>query len=95
MSEPCILCRESSCSLYCQESFSDRYFHCSHCDFRFLNPKYRLNSQEEKARYLEHNNDVNSLEYQKFMQPVVDQILKRMPERSEGLDFGAGGVYMR
>ena len=46
----------------------------------------------ERAHYLHHNNDVDDPRYQKFVEPVLAAILKRLPHNTpvSGLDFGAG-----
>jgi hypothetical protein len=31
---------------------------------------------KEKARYEEHNNDIKNTGYQKFVTPIVDEVLK-------------------
>jgi hypothetical protein len=67
-----------------------RYHHCHRCDLRFLDPAYRLSADEEKKRYLTHNNDVNDLRYQQFVTPLFSEITKRAKASSHGLDFGSG-----
>lgn len=50
-----------------------------------------LPEEDEKKRYLEHNNDVNDPGYRKFARPIADYITGNFsPGISEGLDFGAG-----
>jgi hypothetical protein len=66
------------------------YFHCQRCDLRFLSPSERLNAQHEKERYAAHNNDVDDLGYQRFLEPLFREIKARVSPNSIGLDFGAG-----
>jgi 2-polyprenyl-3-methyl-5-hydroxy-6-metoxy-1,4-benzoquinol methylase len=48
-------------------------------------------SDDERARYEQHNNDVENKGYQRFVQPIVEYIKTHMePDHSTGLDFGAG-----
>ncbi|HRX15657.1 MAG TPA: class I SAM-dependent methyltransferase [Spirochaetota bacterium] len=55
-----------------------------------MNPSSRLTKEQEKERYLQHNNDVNDPRYQKFVKPVVDHILEFFTKEKKGLDFGCG-----
>lgn len=66
------------------------YFKCDSCWGIFLHPKHYLNSAEEKNRYLQHNNDVEDLGYQNFVQPLVSKILQFQTSKDQGLDFGSG-----
>lgn len=66
------------------------FFHCGNCDLRFLSPERHLTPSEEKARYLTHNNDVEDPRYRKFVEPLFNEIVKRVPPGKAGLDFGAG-----
>jgi hypothetical protein len=45
---------------------------------------------DEVLRYTQHNNDVNDVRYQKFVQPLVTGILQDFDQSHIGLDFGAG-----
>lgn len=68
-----------------------RSFHlCAQCDLLFLDPSQHLSPEEEKARYEQHNNDVNDPRYQDFVRPVFDEIRAIAPLGADGLDFGAG-----
>lgn len=49
-----------------------------------------VSQQKEIARYNEHNNDVDDLGYQKFVQPIVNSVLSEFNIDSKGLDFGCG-----
>lgn len=89
----CILCAASS-KVFATIKDSHRkeaadYFHCSHCDLRFLDPAQRLSRDEEFARYQTHENDVNDPRYIKFMEPVINRA-RLMPKGSRILDFGCG-----
>ncbi len=67
------------------------YYRCGACRGIFLSKDSHLSEDEEKKRYLEHNNDVNDPRYRKFAEPVVRYILKNFkPGKHKGLDFGAG-----
>lgn len=83
----CLLCQSKTIRpvLSC-----DHYWHCGHCDVRYLDPQYRLNSQAEKLRYQSHNNDINDPRYKNFVSPLFNEIQKRIHKPSVGLDYGAG-----
>lgn len=66
------------------------YFHCKSCDLIFLNPEQRLDHQQEKQRYLKHENNVLDLGYQKFAAGLHKIILENVTVASVGLDYGSG-----
>jgi len=39
---------------------------------------------------LKHNNDVDDINYQKFVSPIILSIIRDFTHQSKGLDFGAG-----
>jgi SAM-dependent methyltransferase len=71
-------------------SKSLNYHFCPQCDLRFLDSSRRLNAEDEKKRYLTHNNDTNDSRYRDFVKPLVDEITARNPVGKIGLDYGAG-----
>lgn len=88
----CLICQNSNLENLGKNNHRD-FFKCSLCDFIFLDPKYRLNSESEKKRYLLHQNHIADLEYQKFVQPLVDVVKSQNPgPQAQGLDFGCGSA---
>lgn len=86
---PCPLCGGAA-EKFCQVT-GIIYFKCPVCRGVFLSKEFYLAEEEEKKRYLEHNNDVNDPAYREFARPAADYITANFPPRtSEGLDFGAG-----
>jgi hypothetical protein len=67
-----------------------QYFLCSHCDLRFLDPEYRLDSVQERKRYLLHQAQSDDSGYQNFVLPICQRAHEVAPPPSRGLDFGAG-----
>ncbi len=67
-----------------------RYFDCSSCHLVFLDRSQCLSAEEEKARYLTHNNDIDDPKYQKFVSDITDYVSDYIPTTALGLDFGAG-----
>ncbi len=84
----CPLCNGPS------EDFSEfrhkRYLLCSECRGVFMDPDHRLDTDAEKRRYLEHNNDVLDAKYRKFVSPITSAVLQDFGSEARGLDFGAG-----
>lgn len=66
------------------------YFDCSHCRALVKKPNLYLSEQEEKERYLTHNNDVNDFRYQQFTSPITNYILSHFTKDHKGLDYGCG-----
>ena len=69
---------------------NQQYYRCPECHSIALHPQYYLTPEEEKARYLTHNNDVNDPSYQKFVRPVVQTVTSQINIGHRGLDYGAG-----
>ena len=84
----CILC-SSNTSLFYTEN-NKTYYQCSHCESICLDTKNFPSNNEELERYLEHNNDIEDLGYQKFVQPIVVSVLENFNKNHNGLDFGCG-----
>lgn len=86
----CSLCSSDLNEVFCHTSLSREYYKCEICEMVSLDASFYLDFAEEKARYLEHNNDVLDSRYQDFVKPMVDQICDRFRPDERGLDFGAG-----
>jgi SAM-dependent methyltransferase len=84
----CTLC--SAVADFFYQGNQKKYYSCRNCLAIFLDPGMHLSSEDEKKRYEEHNNDVNDIRYQKFVEPIVSQIEKKFNKEHTGLDFGAG-----
>lgn len=85
----CPLCSSSSVSLIHDET-PRSYFACARCDLRFLHPQARLCAEQEKARYLMHNNDIADPKYRNFVRPLYDSVREHVRAGARGLDFGSG-----
>ena len=66
------------------------YYRCPDCHSVAMHPQDYLTPEEEKVRYLTHNNDVNDPRYQKFVHPVIRAITTQTQVHYQGLDYGAG-----
>lgn len=83
----CPLCLDSKISHF---ETTHKYLKCSVCDLISLKPEYRLSPQEEKARYLLHQNDVEDKGYQDFVASLCHQIRCQVLPTELGLDYGCG-----
>lgn len=84
----CPLCNTPG--IFFTEHRKKKYYNCPTCLALFLDPAKTLSGAAEKARYLEHNNDVNDIGYQQFVMPIVTAVKNNFNSTASGLDFGAG-----
>lgn len=84
----CILCSGNTEKFFTGQHGD--YYKCQTCCSVILDPEDYVSFEEEKERYLEHNNDVNDPGYQEFVSPIVKSILKNHKQEDTGLDYGAG-----
>lgn len=66
------------------------YYQCSQCNSLFVDPTDLLNHADEKARYLEHNNDVFDERFRNFVSPIINAVTNKFNPQHLGLDFGSG-----
>ncbi len=83
---PCPLCHQAGGGRIPETQL----FRCPECQGVYRHEQYRLSPEEEKARYENHNNDVNDPGYQQFVMPIVAAVLRDFRPEHSGLDFGAG-----
>ncbi|GAA4270844.1 class I SAM-dependent methyltransferase [Aquimarina gracilis] len=67
-----------------------KFFKCTECSGILLHSSHFLSPEQEKERYLLHQNDVNDSGYQNFVSPIVKAIFNRYDSSHIGLDFGSG-----
>ena len=84
----CILCSSKTRKFY--KSKKRNYYQCTNCYSIILNPGNYVSPEEEKARYLQHNNDINDPGYQHFVSPIVHAVLENQESSDAGLDYGSG-----
>ncbi|WP_298264801.1 methyltransferase domain-containing protein [uncultured Lutibacter sp.] len=84
----CTLCNNNSI-LY-SKSANKEYYKCSVCGSICMHPLFYISLENEKIRYQEHNNDVNDIGYQKFVQPIIEGVTSNFNNKANGLDFGCG-----
>ncbi|MDC1385895.1 class I SAM-dependent methyltransferase [Candidatus Thioglobus sp.] len=85
----CPLCKTSNSSKFYKEK-SREYLCCLSCNFVFVPKTYHLSNAEEKSRYDTHNNDPYDHRYRHFLSQLLVPLLERIPQKSNGLDFGSG-----
>lgn len=85
----CPLCFSSDISLFAQAHGRD-FWRCAVCALTFVDPEQFLHVDEEKSRYLHHENDPSDARYRAWLGQVSDVLLPKLPAHSQGLDFGSG-----
>jgi hypothetical protein len=86
----CPLCKsiETSERLFAQKKY---FRHCKNCDLIFMELEYLISEvEDEKRRYLYHENTVESTGYVTFLSRAIDPSLKYFNCNFRGLDFGCG-----
>jgi SAM-dependent methyltransferase len=69
---------------------NQRYYRCPECHSVAMHPQHYPTPEEEKTRYLTHNNDVDDPGYQNFVRPVIQAVTTHIQTHQHGLDYGAG-----
>jgi SAM-dependent methyltransferase len=87
-SPTCPLCN-STATVFCEKP-KHLFYKCNVCEGIFRPAFTYLTSEEEKAHYELHNNDVNDVRYQHFVSPIVNAVLHDFTPNDTGLDFGSG-----
>lgn len=85
----CPLCRFSSCDIFLRLEIRD-YHTCPQCGLIFVPPRFFLPNDEEVARYLEHENSLESEGYVNMFQQKIDVIKEVCPQAKTALDYGCG-----
>lgn len=89
----CPLCASEQTSLlHTGDKGSGRreFFHCFECDMVFVPRNRILPPEAQKARYLEHNNEVDDPAYRDFLARLYGPMKPHLRKGSTGLDYGAG-----
>jgi len=84
----CPLCDSEAETFYDQNK--RHFYKCKNCDGFFLDKKLWSTKEEEIARYMTHNNDIEDKKYQQFVSPITSSVLRDFTLHHKGLDFGAG-----
>ncbi len=85
----CPVCEAPSAGFFLQIGERD-YWGCESCRTTFLDPAQLPDRDRELAHYRLHRNSPDDLGYRQFLARLVAPLLKRLPQASEGLDYGCG-----
>ncbi|MCC5916596.1 MAG: class I SAM-dependent methyltransferase [Cryomorphaceae bacterium] len=78
------------CTSKLLEKVDDYFWECTHCGALVKDHGHYIPKEQEKDRYSEHNNDVDDINYQRFVAPITDHVLENFNATHLGLDYGCG-----
>lgn len=84
----CSLCKSEITLTFLSKN--REYYKCANCFAIGMHPNFFPSMEKEIIRYQSHNNDVNDIRYQKFVNPIVKNVLIDFKKNDLGLDFGCG-----
>jgi len=67
-----------------------RYYLCENCSLIFADPRHRLSTAQEKARYEMLRNSIDDDGYVNFLNNVINPMLPYLHSEMRGLDYGCG-----
>jgi len=85
----CPLCYFPSTKNFHRSDIRD-YRICPQCWLIFVPPRFFLSKDEEVARYLEHENSLESEGYVNMFREKIDVVAKVCPQVKSALDYGCG-----
>lgn len=88
---PCPLCRREAARFYHRDKLRD-YYQCAECALVFVPAQFQLSPADEHAYYDLHENTLEDAGYRQFLSRCYEPLLKALPARSYGLDFGCGAA---
>ncbi len=92
MMPDCPLCKNSSDKPLNPSGDPRNYWYCEHCHLITVDARFIPNIEEEKSRYLTHNNDPEDPRYRKFLSQLLVPMIKFLPKSATGLDYGSGSA---
>jgi hypothetical protein len=92
----CPLCESKQFEFKAEVSkpFTRKYYQCKNCELIFSDPKSLLDHDQERQRYLMHENDKREPGYEKFLNRLITPMQSRVDREMKGLDFGSGPYPM-
>ncbi len=84
----CPLCSSENVSLFYQRKHT--FYSCGRCRGLFRPESTYVDSDAEKSRYEEHNNDISDKRYRQFVFPITSSVQHDFKKYHRGLDFGSG-----
>lgn len=89
--EICSLCGRPTQIFWIDRSRKTSYFKCTSCLSVARSNSNFLSDQDEKARYLNHENDIHDKGYQSFVSPITSAVRASFKAKThKGLDYGCG-----
>lgn len=85
----CPLCHSHSVAAYSRDR-RRAYLQCQECRLVFVEKRFHLSPQREKAEYDLHQNDPGDSDYRRFLNRLAEPLLLHLQPASCGLDFGCG-----
>ena len=73
----CVVCKNKSIEVF-KIIERKKYWKCSICFAKFLDKSHYLDSNSEKNRYLEHNNNIDDPSYRKFLSKLSIPLEKKL-----------------
>ena len=90
----CRLCGNESVP-WARDEAGGRYERCPRCDAVQLASAHLPSSEEERARYLLHDNDPDNIDYRRYVRGYIESsVIPYLPPDAEVLDFGSGPTPM-
>ena len=86
----CILCESHIKHTFEHPTLKTIFHQCETCGVIFKDASYFPSLDMEKARYEEHNNDINQEGYVQFLTRFIDEGIKPFLKEGTLLDFGSG-----
>jgi SAM-dependent methyltransferase len=86
----CLLCRSPELSTIRHQYLEKYLFHCQTCDLIFKNPSEFLNWSEQKLRYDNHENSLESDGYKQFLEQLLVPLRPYLQSGQRVLDWGSG-----
>ncbi len=88
----CPLCSENHRINQAEGPGKRIFLECGTCRLIFILSKFHPSPEEEKNRYLKHQNNFNDPEYAEFLNKAIKPALKYIKPGSSGLDYGCGHI---
>lgn len=85
----CSVCRGATLRAFLQ--VGDRLYHrCANCHATLMDPQGWLSAEEEAAIYRLHDNTVEDPGYRRFLNRLLEPLMRELAPGAHGLDFGCG-----
>lgn len=88
----CTLCQSTGLKSVLSKVFTGLSWQCESCDLIFKDPQAYWGWDEQKARYDQHNNSINSPGYVQYFEKLLSPLMPVLLHQRihHGLDWGSG-----